>query len=277
MLHLSSILLGTVMFLCTLFVPTVNTADVHTNEKVYYYDTYYTAENSESSQFWFDIPYISKTLTSSYYQTISCPSYTYAPAVGSCAAVAAGNLIGYYDRFDENLIPDHLSGKTIYDTDIFIYNIEDSNVKQTIETLYQYITGDGYGATEDDFKRGVTQFCTEKGKHIQFYSCMSNGSFNFGKAQNYIEAGYPVVLFLGGYNVCDIFTYDNEDSVDCLTSTANHIMVGFGYETYTYVTNNGTENYDYIYVASGTFYNPSGLFNIHYNTTINDVLAVNIY
>lgn len=278
MIHLSSLLLSSLFVICSAFAPAgfiANKQQLPADE-IYYYDTLYTAGNSIQDTSTINTPYISRTLTS-YYQALSCPSYTYAPAVGSCAAVAAGNLIGYYDRFDENLIPNHVSGNMLSDTNYFIYNIEDIYVKQTIEKLYSYITGDGYGATEDDFKRGLTQFCTEKGKNIQFYSCMSGSSFDYEKTKDYIEADYPIALFLSGYNIGFMYSTENRDSVSYYTSTANHIMIGFGYENYTYITDNGTENYEYLYVASGTYIDESGVFNIHYNTKINNALAVNIY
>lgn len=274
MLHLSSLLLSAVMFLCPMTAPVA--AGEHTPEKVFYYDTVYSAADSVNDTSTVNIPYVSRTFKS-YHQAISCPSYTYSPAVGACASIAAGNLIGYYDRFDENLIPNHLSGSYISNTDYFMYNIEDEYVNATIETLYSYITGNGYGATENDFKRGVTQFCTEKGKNIQYYSCMFGGAFDYNKAQGYIESGYPIVLFLSGYNVGFMYSTDNRDSVSYYTSAANHVMVGFGYDSYTYVTENGTENYEYLYVASGNIADESGLFNIRYKTNINDALAVNIY
>ena len=277
MIHLSSLLLSSLFVICSAFAPAgfiANKQQLPADE-IYYYDTLYTAGNAQGTSHT-DISYTNKSLDY-YYLAASYPSYTYSPAVGACASIAAGNIIGYYDRFDENLIPNHVSGGNIGDTEYFMYNIEDEYVNATIKKLYSYITGDGYGATEDDFKRGLTQFCTEKGKNIQFYSCMSGSSFDYEKTKNYIEAGYPIALFLSGYNIGDIFAFENRDSVLYDLSDGNHIMIGFGYETYHYITNNGPETYEYINVASGMYYNESGVFDIHYNTKINNALAVNIY
>ena len=275
MLQLSSLLVSAVMFLCPLFAPVGAPAE-HKPEEIHYYETLYTSANAQGTSHT-DITYIDRSMES-YYMALSYTSYTYAPAVGSCAAVAAGNIIGYYDRVDENLLPNHVSGGYILNTDNYMYNIEDTYVKQTIRTLYSYITGDGYGATEDDFKRGLTQFCTEKGKNIQFYSCMSGSSLDYEKAKNYMETGYPIALFLSGYNIGDLYPVNNNmDSVIYNLSDANHIMIGFGYETYYYITDNGSETYEYINVASGMYYNESGVFDTHYNTKINNALAVNIY
>ena len=274
MLHLSSLLVSAVMFLCPL-VASVGAPAEHSPEEIYYYDTLYTSNNAQGTME-INIPYFDKSMASCYL-ALSYPSYTYSPAVGACASIAAGNIIGYYDRFDEDLIPNHVSGGYILNTENYMYNIEDTYVKQTIRTLYSYITGDGYGATENDFKRGLTQFCTEKGKNIQFYSCMSGSSFDYEKTKSYIEAGYPIALFLSGYNIGDVYAFENKDVVVYDISDGNHIMIGFGYEIYNYITDNGPETYEYINVASGMYYNESGVFDIHYNTKINNALAVNIY
>ena len=102
---------------------------------------------------------------------------------------------------------------------------------------------------------------------------MQGSSFSYAKAQTYLDANQPIVLFLSGYNVARIVEGTNQDSFSRYSSTANHIMVAFGYKTYVY---NGTTTYSYLSVASGVTGYTSGLYNINYNTKINNALAVNI-
>lgn len=263
------------MFLCPLFAPVGTTAE-HMPEEIYYYDTVYAVDDGPMpiDMTSVTIPYVERDLVS-HWLAAQCPLYTYVPNVGGCASVAAANVIGYYDRFDENLIPDHKSGTPIGNT--YLYNLEDNAVISVIDTLYDYIIGNGYGATEAQFINGITRYCNEKGKSISFSSCMSKGNFNYSTAKTYLDQNLPIVLFLEGYNVGDLYNGEGQDVISYYYSTANHIMIGFGYEEFTYSTTDGVEEYKYLYVSSGTDYVPCGLYNFNMNTKINDALAVNIY
>lgn len=278
MLHLSALLLSSMVCLCSIFAPTaiVNTVP-DTAEDIHYYDTLYGVDDElmtlEMTSVY--INYITKTHSNYHSLAISCPSYTYSPAVGGCAAVAAGNVIGYYDRFDENLIPDHKAGNPLANT--FVYSYEDEAACRAIDKLYEYIIGNGYGATENDFKNGITRYCTEKGKSITFSSCMKDGYFSYSSAKQYLNQNLPLVLFLEGYNVGYLHSDEGTDAISYYTSTANHIMIAFGYDSYIYTTTSGTVEYYYLSVASGVPGNSSGLYDFYMDTKINDALAVNIY
>lgn len=279
MLHFFSIVLGSIALIGTVFAPGVQSADVAAQEEnqIYYYDTVYATgdEPMPIDMVSTSIPYITKTQTASHLLAISCPNYTYAPAAGGCASTGGGNVIGYYDRFDENLIPDHVSGTPIANT--YIYNSQDAAVKAVIDKLYEYMTGDGYGATEVDFANGITRYCNEKGKHINFYSCLSKGKFSYSVTKSYLDRNMPVVLFLSGYSVAELLGYENRDVISYDVSTGNHIMVSFGYKEYTYTTSNGTVNYNFLSVSSGLYYNSSALYDFNFQTTVNDALAIEIY
>lgn len=223
-----------------------------------------------------DISYTSKTLAKSHSLALIYPDYNFSPAVGSCGSIAGGNVIGFYDRFDENLIPNHVSGTVFGNT--YIYNMEDTATDQLITTLYEYMGTEHVGTTEDEFIDGMTRYCTEKGKKISFTSCMSLKSFNFTSAQQKMESNQPIVLFLSGYNATILTSEDdNNDRIQYYVSDGNHIMIGFGYKIYNYSTSSGTITYNYIDVSTGLSGITRTLFDISYKTKINDALAVNIY
>lgn len=277
MLHFGAIVLSAVMAFGIGAVP-VNRQDTAEKEPVYYMDTGDTYGDTSSSSYntIVDISYTSKTLTATGSLAYRYPTFSFSPAVGSCGAIAGGNVIGFYDRYDENLIPNHVSGTPIKQT--YIYNIEDQYTSALITKLYEYMAGGGVGMTEQQFKDGLTRYCTEKGKSVSFSSCMSFGSFSYSKAQNYIKSNQPIIFFLDGYNVMSLHTSDNLDSLAYYVSTASHIMIGFGYKSYSYATAGGTKNYDFMSVSSGLVGSGnSDFYDIHYQTKINDALAVNIY
>ena len=204
------------------------------------------------------------------------PHYVSSPYVAACACVAGANVIGFYDRYDEELIPNHKSGTTFQGQ--FLYSIEDSYITELVKQLYADMGTNSAGTTVTEFKNGMIKFCNRKGKTITFTSCMKNKKFDYATAKSYMEANQPVVLFCSGYNVADMGTYDNYDRIDYVEYSANHVMVGFGWKEVNYnITATSSVLYQYIDVASGADSKSNGYYNINYNTTINDAYAINIY
>ncbi len=219
------------------------------------------------------ISYISKTINSKQL-AIRFPKYTYYPKAGACACVAGGNILGYYDRFDEELIPNHKSGTAIGNT--FSYSIEDAAVEKVIDQLYDYMGTDESGTTQAEFINGLNRYCQEKGKTVSYSSCMQSGSFDYSLAKSKLENNEPIILFLSKYNVALLSEGEKEDTISYLDSSVNHIMIGFGYKEYIYTLSNAVSTYSFISVASGLIERSSGQFDINHNSKINDALAVKI-
>ena len=273
MLHLGTIALSALIVLSSAAAPT-SLFEQHTdkNDPVAYEQT----ESLNAEWETVEIPYTSKTLTKSHSLSFMYPDYTYVPAVGACGCIAGANVIGFFDRYYEDLIPNHVSGSAFGNT--YLYNIEDDAVVATIQTLYEYMGTEHVGTTEDEFIDGMKRYCNEKGRTISFTSCMSSKSFDFTSTQHKMESNQPIVLFLSGYNAAILSeNNDSTDSVDYLVSDANHIMIGFGYAVYSYSISNKTVTYEYINVSTGLSGNTRRLFDINYKTKINDALAVSIY
>ena len=204
------------------------------------------------------------------------PNFTYSAHPSDCACTAGSNVLGFYDRYDENLIPNHTAGT--YFMGNFIYSSQDTGVYEVIRQLYDDMGTDSDGTTVAQFKSGMTKYCKRQGKSISFTSCMKSGKFDYSTAKSYMEANLPVVLFCGGYNVASITPYGESDIITYYESTANHVMVGFGYKEISYTLENGTSiTYQYVTVASGVVAKDSGYYDISYNTKVNDAYAINIY
>ena len=204
------------------------------------------------------------------------PYYTFSANPSDCACVAGANVLGFYDRYDEELIPNHASGSLLMGK--YIYSIQDTSVYDVIRQLYVDMGTTSEGTTVQEFKNGMITYCNRKGKTITFTSCMKNGKFDYSTAKSYMEANQPVVLFCSGYNVADLWPYENYDLISYYESTGNHVMVGFGYKESSYTLSNSTKiTYQYMTVASGVATKSSGYFDINYKTNINDAYAINIY
>lgn len=212
----------------------------------------------------------------SFKMALEYPKYSFTEKAGSCACIAGANVVGFYDRYDENLIPDHTSGRLFMGK--FMYSNEDSAVYEVIRQLYADMGTDDSGTTVTQFKNGMVTYCSRKGKNISFTSCMTGSGFDYAAAKNHLKENRPVVLFCGGYNVADIYKSDNSDEISYYESTANHVMVGFGYKDVTYtLSNSASALYRYFAVASGVPTKNEGYYNIDYKTNINDAYAINIY
>ena len=272
MLHLGTIALAALLALCSAAAPaSLFDNDTDGANPVAYEQTEALDAVWETKQ----ITYSARTITKSHLMALMYPSFNFSPAVGSCGCIAAANVLGFFDRYYEELIPDHDAGVPYADT--YLYNPEDSAVIKVIRTLYEYMGTEHVGTTEDEFIDGIKRYCNEKGRSISFSSCMSSKSFDFVSAQHKMEANQPIILFLSGYNIVELSSKDNTDEMYYRVSEANHIMITFGYSVVTYTTSSGNVTYDFIDVSSGLSGNTCTLFDIHYKTNINDALAVNIY
>lgn len=196
---------------------------------------------------------------------------------GACAAVAGTNIIGFFDRFYEDLIPEHVAGKYVLD-DLYRYNHEDEYVLSAMSQIYDYMGGTEIGITEENFKKGLKNYSSAKGLSCDFTSLISWGKLNYSSVKSSIKNNKPVALFLNTYNICDIDFDTQRDIIDYTKYFGNHVMVGFGYRDTTYTLTNGSKsNYKFVCVATG-FGDPSAAyFNMDYCTNIISAYSVNIH
>lgn len=223
------------------------------------------------------ISYVSKDYT--YHPMAAmCPRFTGGYSIpNGCAAVAGGNLLGYFDRYYEDLLPNHSAGYMYYT--VYIYNGEDSYVEGAIDELYSYmdITSE-HGATVDSFKAGMKTYCSGKGRSVSFTSCKNGGALDYNLAVQKMQSGQPLAIFLNTYTVSEYFPRDNnEDYYYYYKFKSNHVMAGFGSREIVYTMSDGsTQTTQLICVATGLSVCTEGYFNVNFETNIIECYAVNI-
>ena len=212
-----------------------------------------------------------------YLMALATPNYCTSPYLSSCACIAGANVVGYFDRYCPNLIPDFEPGYEYMG--YYFYYGETNEITPVVTQLYSDMgTTASAGTTTPQFLSGMTTYANRAGYNFGYSSCMSGSSFNYSAAKSGMQNNKPIVLFLTGYNVAIISPHENYDNIGYLLSEANHVMVGFGYNEVTYTYDSGAqETFNYLYVAAGITRRPEGYFNINYNTKINDAYAVSIY
>ncbi len=196
----------------------------------------------------------------------------------ACAPITGGNIIGFYDRYYENLIPNFIPGTLMGQH--YLYKLQDANVNQAIVNLYNYMetNSNGQGTTIPQFRNGMITYCSSKNRNITFTSCMSGGNLNYTTAKQQMEAGSPLAIFVDGYNVINLTLNAYYEGLDIMLSSFTHTMAGFGYKEITYTLTSGGQRLDrYIAVATGLSNRTQGYFNISHNTLIDEVYGVRIY
>lgn len=204
------------------------------------------------------------------------PSYGDIELSGACAAVAGTNILGFFDRYYEDLIPNHSAGYTYYG--YYVYNVADTYVCNVMRELYSDMNGTAAGISESNFKSGMEKYCAKKSRSCNFTDLKSWGKLDYSAVKTCIKDCKPLVMFLNTYNICDVNGYDGYDILNYTKSTGNHVMVGFGYADITYTLSNGANaNYQFIKVSTGFSDKKSAFFNINYNTNIVSAYRVNIF
>ena len=172
----------------------------------------------------------------------------------ACAPVAGANMVAFYDRDYPDMIPDYQghyleNGNYRYVSDFYI--------EPVINDLAARMGTDDEGTTYVGFKRGLAAYISAAGYGLGFRDVVAAGNFYYQDFTNYIQAGYPVALFLSKMNTIE-WTNDSSTTRHFYkrTTEAMHVMVAFGYRTAKfYRTENGVETLvrsdTYLHVTDG--------------------------
>ena len=208
------------------------------------------------------VSYSTKT-TENYSIPYDLPNYFGSvDGVTGCANTAGAVLIGYYDRFYENLIPNYKSYVQL--GSVVRYKTGTTEVLNVVEQLYVLMGTDvnHLGTTFSEFQNGMLQYVTNKGYTYTTTNVFSNGSFNMDAYKYSVQNGKPVAIFMTGYALLNGITESNNiDTISSGYSAASHVMIGCGYRIDKYYNSNGTMQgvRNYLKVASG-----SNIYNIGY-------------
>lgn len=201
--------------------------------------------------------------------------------INCCGAIAGSNVVAFYDRYYKNLIPNYEPGISAGGTYRYLPSLGSPVLKTLHSTLYNYMnTNVNYpGATEDDFRSGLSRYVNEKGYQIGFNSIYQNSnSVNLIKVKQMVNSNQVAVLFLSGYNFVFSFSVsENSRTVYQEKSDAGHIMMIYGYFTVDYYKNNQlflTETY--LEASSCTNTADSGFIKMNDYGVIDNALIVAI-
>ncbi|MBO5027391.1 MAG: hypothetical protein J6C79_02575 [Clostridia bacterium] len=221
----------------------------------------------------YTITYDHKTVTESGIQ-YAVPNYS--PATGtSCANAAGAILLGYYDRFYPELIP-NFQTYLVIGTGI-VYRMESEEVQDAMVELRTLMGTDDTGTTYTGFNAGMTSYVQSKGYTYTITSLFTNNTFDFARYKTTVDGGTPVAFFLNGYAMAATVEGDGEDTINNSISGNTHVAIGYGYKEDIYydANNNVISTQRFIRVSSGLAIYGLCYFNMNYGT-INKAIAVTI-
>ena len=169
----------------------------------------------------------------------SFPNYynTSSQLVNYCANVAGANVIGYYDRYFANLIPDYTPGISRGGSySYYPMSMQMEKKQAVIDELYTLMgtNTEASGTSYDQYVEGFDDYVTAKGYTATHSSAMSGGNLSVDAVIDSIEAGEPVVLFLSGYNVASLAQQSGTDVYNKQIYGGNHMVVVYGVNTVRY-------------------------------------------
>ena len=191
-----------------------------------------------------------------------------------CGPVAGSMLVGFYDRYYENLIPDYTS---YYTTTGKYKTYAPTQVADTISSLYTLMRTnvDDVGVSRTDFLNGLSDYVEDKGLTIQYTAIDSGSSFSYSAYKTSIDANKPVVLFCNNVVLNTFGIYENSETIVSEPVSGGHIVVGYGYCEVEYY--NGSTLFrseKYMLVANGWSTIPLGYINIEEDYWYNNGYSV---
>ncbi len=199
----------------------------------------------------------------------------------TCTAVAGGNILGYYDRFYTEIIPNY--NPCYVSGNICVYYGASDSVDAMMSQLAtdMHLNEGEPGATFEDFKSGMQTFCARKNLSVTYNEYITNNTLNYAGLKNEIRAGKPVAMFTRGYQLVSAWGEDlnkNEITITFANCDSSHAMAGFGFDDVTYTLPNNTKKVlQFVNVATnfGDFTN--GYLNVNAVALFDHAISVDIH
>ena len=231
-------------------------AETQTTVMAYCDDTFYSELATQSVETE-TISYSRKEVTQ-YVINTSFPNYynSNASLTNTCANVGGANVVGYYDRYYDDLIPNCTVGITRSNRYTYYpMNINNDKIQSVIDKLYTSMKTNTKenGTSEEDCLNGLKTYVQSQGRSITYTSTMANNALNLDKFDSQLKEGNPVMLFLSGYNFVSLADSGSKASISKDVYSGNHIVVAYGYQKVDYYNAGNTliKSYTYIYVSTG--------------------------
>ena len=170
-----------------------------------------------------------------------------------CGAVAGSIIVGFYDRYYTELIP---NWTPYYSSNLKYRRADTTYVYGVMEELYTLMRTnvDDVGVSQADCKSGLQTYVQNQGHSLSYSTIESNSVFNFSLYQQSIAANKPVILFCNNVTV-SLIGYTSSTGIGLVSSmpiSGGHIVIGYGYTTVNYYNGDTIFRSDtYLKVSNG--------------------------
>lgn len=186
------------------------------------------------------------------YQTVNgVPKYNQISDLSNaCGAIAGAMVVGFYDKYYEELIPDYKTyvGSGTYRGRDSVY------IPKLMRELYTLMRTniDDVGVSETDCLNGLKSYVEGKGRTLTYTNVRYVNHINETTYTNAINNNHPVLLFCSKMDLYSFSLGENQDKIICTTYTGGHVAVGYGVAIMNYYNGDTIFRTDrYISVATG--------------------------
>ena len=177
-----------------------------------------------------------KVVTQDYEIKYGLPTYYAEYGTTVCANTAGAIAIGYYDRFNENLLPDYKTYSKLGSR--IIYKVQNDVISSLVNQLKDLMQGEQEGATFAEFTNGMTTYVTRAGYTYTQQDVMSGSSLNMTKIKTAITEGKPILLFLKNFTFAKTQETSSVLTIENAYGNYTHVTACYGYTEIEYYNNN---------------------------------------
>lgn len=206
------------------------------------------------------------------------PTNTEVPGLSNaCVPIAGANIVQYYDRMCQNLVPNFTPGIVL--AKYYLYKEKTTEMQSVTRELYNDMRTNttGVGSSVAQFKDGMEKYSKRYGYNVEFNTCMSSNQLNYDKVKTEINNGKPVAIFSRSMSIAEFITGEDKDTIDYYNSVNPHSLISFGYKEINYTLHNNTTRLDkFMSVSTGLAQRAVGYMKIT-NALIDNAFSVRIY
>lgn len=224
--------------------------------------------------------YSTKT-TESYFINSSVPAYyDTANRNYTCAPIAGANIIGFYDRYFPDLVPDIATGYT-RGTRYTYYLMAryETQLQSLIDDLATRMGTSSMGTSADAFCNGVTTYVASKNLNITYIdvTAAQTNALDLENAVAQLKNGNPIAFFTSGVNFTTFTDTGSSVTMTIKSSSDNHVFVAYGYQKVIYYDASGNVVRECIsFQASSGENGLTGYYVLNLNGNINAAKAVHL-
>lgn len=205
------------------------------------------------------------------------PSYFASGMSNACAVTAGGIVVGHFDKFYEELIPNHTG--FIFGGD-FAYGPQDDAVDAMHQDLAQRMGSDEQGTTVSGYVNGLGSYIRSKDRSPSIVSAYNYNNLDLEACMDALEQGKLVTVFMNGFSVIPfggIVIEDGYDTIMNLVFTGRHAITAYGYllleyyDSYDNLVQTDVHLYCYTGLSMG-----KGYLRLSRYTTVEDAYIINI-